>query len=156
MKTDATENQQYDVKSPNISPVDFYRIIMSNKDKFTDSENLIILRFFDKLVDSKSYQLKCKESLASVHLKSKDLFKKRGILFSGSKVVKLSNLCILAPVKDTTKDGEEVLTWNLLLNGEVIIRDLTPIDAYKIVKDINTAFQILNKRNDGTNVQTKD
>lgn len=50
-----------------INPVEFYNVLMRNKDKFSPQDQFTILRFLDKLSDSQDFELVCKTKLSSVH-----------------------------------------------------------------------------------------
>lgn len=137
---------KYDYTSSTISPLDAYEVITKFMDNLTFEEKFIILRFFDKLVDSSGYQYKCKQNLSSVHMRSKNLFTKRKKIYSGSAAVTILDSCILVPVKKGSN-----LSWNFVLNGETMLEGLSPDTAFKIVKDVNTAFQILDKLKNSEN-----
>jgi hypothetical protein len=46
-----------------MNPIEFYNTIMRNIDKFSDQDEFIILRFFDKLVDSRNFTSNKKRKL---------------------------------------------------------------------------------------------
>lgn len=130
--------KKYDCTSSTISPIDAYEIINKFMPNLEFEERFILMRFFDKLVDASGYQMKCKQNLSTIHMKSKNLYSKRQKLYSGSSAVTIMESCVLLPVKE----GSEV-TWNFMMNGETLLKGLSPDTAFKIIKDVNTAFQLM-------------
>lgn len=120
-----------------MNPIEFYNTIMRNIDKFSDQDEFIILRFFDKLVDSRNFAQICKDKL-STHIEKKNISEVSKSIFSDHpKEVKLSNGCYLKP-----KVTDNSVIWNFVLGGCTILDNISSEDAIKICKDVNTAFSL--------------
>lgn len=122
---------------PILNPIDFYHIIMKNIEKFSEYEKFTILRFFDKLSDSSEFGILCKSKISD-HLNNKKLGDVGKVIFSKNpSIVRINSSSYLSPKKDK---------WKFMLGDKIILDDLTPMEAMKIYKDVNSAFSILKNR----------
>lgn len=127
-----------------INPVEFYNVLMRNKDKFSPQDQFTILRFLDKLSDSQDFELICKSKLSSVHYTRKRIgFLAKAIYCPYPEEILLDGNCTLVPVIK----GDEI-TWILKVSNIVIVDSLTPSEALKVCKDINYAFTLRKQRMD--------
>ena len=126
-----------------INPVEFYNVLMRNKDKFSPQDQFTILRFLDKLSDSQDFELVCKTKLSSVHYTRKRVGSlARAIDCPYPEEIKLDENLKLIPV---IKEGQDI-SWILKVGTIVIVDKLTSNDALKVCKDINYAFTIRKQR----------
>lgn len=121
-----------------LDPLDFYKVIMSNLDKYSDKDKFTILRFFDKLSDSSEFSLACKSRMKS-HIANKNIKETADKIFNH----KSDKVKLLGDIATLDYAGEY---WEFSLGGKVVLDKVTNENALKIVKDVNSAFLIMNDR----------
>lgn len=119
-----------------IDPIDFYNVINNNINKFSDEEKLIILRFFDKLVDSMEFSTTVKSRLQH-HIMKKNI-KLRATEIYDTKLG-CNKIDILPGV--VYLDRVDKNKWRFMIKDEVLLDRISSDRALKIVKDINNAFR---------------
>lgn len=119
-----------------IDPIDFYMTVFNNMNKFSDPEKLVILRFFDKMVDSSHFSYTVKDAL-KCHVISKNLKLMASKIFDTKLHVNRIELIEGVAYLDREPDGKK---WTFSLGGKDMITGMTGEYALKAVKDINSVF----------------